>query len=122
MKDLSIAMGIHNRNKAKMATGGEVSNEKLHPSHEPHVESIAQKIMDHPDAESIVDSIMEKKAMCDGGMMAGGGEVESTELSESGDNLLSDDPDNPSDTAKDSNMDSDKKKQMADIMASIRSK
>lgn len=116
---LAIAYNVKRHNARKnMAMGGMVTNEKLHPQHEPSDSSHAASI-----AHAILNS---KKGMADGGMLDNqSSEWKDVEaMSESGDDFLSS-PDAPEvSQPQDSNEmtdDSEKKKmRLASIMSSVR--
>lgn len=71
---LAIALSV-SRRKKKMAQGGEIQNEKLHPMHEPY---------------DIVKGIMEKRKMAHGGLM----EDDDEQLDYNDGNFLSDEEQN----------------------------
>lgn len=89
-QSLAIAYSIKKKNAKKMAHGGMVENEKLHPEHEPM----------HDDMMDIVHSIMMKKdpSYAEGGMVEMPDEQPGHEMemmSKSGDDFLSDEAQTP---------------------------
>lgn len=65
-QSLAIAYAMKRHNAKKMAHGGEVGNEKLHPMHEPE-----ERMEPMDRSGSIVHSIMNGKRMAEGGMAEG---------------------------------------------------